>query len=82
MEEIPAQCPKSANPYTYCPFVFKHENEMILSMVDLLIRDARRARPEELARLADDRTRELTAYMNGRIHGVMEAIKSFSGGEE
>jgi len=67
---IPALCAKTNNPYTYCPLIFVHEDDMILSIVTMIFQDAKRIEENsiEWAQRIDSATRELTAYMNGRIH--------------
>lgn len=81
---IPALCPKSANPYTYCPLVFVHEDDFILSMVQALAGEIMRVNgvkswasggATESSRLIDHYCREITAYMNGRIHELVKLIK-------
>lgn len=77
-DTIPALCPKSANPYTYCPLVFKHADEMINSYCTALALEIKRVHglgntqvDGEDARLIDRYCGEITAYMNGRIHQIL-----------
>jgi hypothetical protein len=74
--KVPALCLKSYNPYTYCPLAFRHEDEMILSYVHSLVVEIRRLNglPMSIcghdAQAIDRYCSEITAYMNGRIHGL------------
>jgi len=76
-KHTPTQCPKSASPYNHCPFVFKHEDDMILSYVSTLTEEIRLAngiiRGVSLreSHLIDRYACEITAYLNGRIHQIV-----------
>lgn len=70
------KCPKSADPYNYCPWLMRVEDEMILKYLDLLVQDIRRLNnlPMEYggdeAREVDRTCATITAYMNGRLREV------------
>jgi len=74
-------CPKSSNPYTYCPLAFKYADDMILSYCSSLVVEIRRANglPMQIsgddAKAIDRYCGEITAYMNGRIHQGLNQIK-------
>jgi len=76
-KHTPAQCPKSASPYNHCPFVFKHEDDMILSYVSSLACEIKRINGlgntinANDARMIDRYACEITAYLNGRIHQIV-----------
>lgn len=77
-EVEPAVCKKAHNPYTYCPLAMKHSDDMILSYVNSLAVDIKRlnhlpmrADGIDEARALDRYTGEITAYMNGRVHGII-----------
>jgi len=80
-KEIPELCPKSANPYTYCPLVFKHADDMILSYCESLAMEIRRINGHNPQTSGDDAKAidryggQITAYMNGRIHELVKMIK-------
>lgn len=76
---FPAQCPKSASPYNHCPFVFRHEDDMILSYISALVEDVKRS-PSEEAKSIDRYTCQITAYMNGRIHQAIQHLKENQNG--
>ena len=80
----PALCIKTFNPYTYCPLVFKHEDDMILEYMHSLVIEIRRVNglpmsiSGEDARAIDRYCGQVTAYLNGRIHelvGMMNEVK-------
>ena len=85
---MPEKCPLSFNPYTYCPIMFNHEDEMILSMVTMLVADIKRILFQTLPMNGEDAmmiyraTREITAYMNGRIHDLVKMIPKSALGED
>ena len=70
---IPPKCPKGADPYTSCPFMFRHEDEFILATVGLLAQEAARVGNDDvrLSQIVDEYTSIITAYMNGRIHALL-----------
>jgi hypothetical protein len=72
-KDIPAKCPKSASPYNHCPFVFRHEDEMILSYISSLAEDLKRVSGNqgEEAKIIDRYACQITAYLNGRMHQVV-----------
>ena len=80
-KKVPALCPKSANPYTYCPLVFVHEDDMILSYASSLAVEIKRINGHDMRLSGDDAkaidryTCEITAYMNGRIHELVKLLK-------
>lgn len=80
-DRSPAQCPKSASPYNYCPLVFRHEDDMILSAISMLATDIKRLSHHNVhvssdeAKAIDRASCIITAYMNGRVH---EAIKQLT----
>jgi hypothetical protein len=80
-EEVPAKCPKSYNPYTYCPLAFRHEDEMILDYIHQLVVDIKRINgigmslSGEDAQMVDRYACQITAYMNGRIHELLNFKK-------
>lgn len=80
-EKIPAECPKSYNPYTYCPLAFRHEDDMILDYVTQLAIEIKRINGHEMllfgkdGRMIDRYACEITAYMNGRIHQILKEKK-------
>lgn len=82
-KQIPALCPKSANPYTYCPLVFVSQDDMIMRMIVAFSHEVKRVNHIESwdiergedARLIDAMCREVTAYMNGRIHELVRMLK-------
>ena len=75
------KCPKSASPYNYCPLVFRHADEMISSYCVALAVEIRRVNnlPMQIsgddARAIDRYCGEITAYMNGRIHQLLQMAK-------
>jgi len=73
MSNIPPKCPKGADPYTGCPLMFRHEDEALLSMVSLCVQEAIRVQGDEvrLTQIIDEYTSIISAYMNGRIHGIL-----------
>lgn len=83
-KNIPALCPKSYNPYTYCPLAFRHEDEMIMAYVSSLAVEIKRINGHEMslsgedARAIDRYTCQITAYMNGRIHELVKRLKDGS----
>lgn len=76
-KDIPAKCPKSASPYNHCPFVFRHEDEMVLSYISTLAEEIKRvngishANTGDEARIIDQYSCHITAYLNGRIHQII-----------
>lgn len=79
--QIPALCPKSANPYTYCPLVFMNEDEMIMSYLDGFAQDIKRLNNLPMTLSGDEAEKfdrwcgTITAYMNGRIHELVGMLK-------
>lgn len=79
--DTPVGCLKSYNPYNYCPLVFKHEDDFIGDMLEAVMHDIKRLAglnqtlSSEEAVMLDSRCKELTAYMNGRIHELVRVIK-------
>ncbi len=77
----PENCPKSCSPYDYCPLVFRHEDDMILSYCELLAMEIRRVNHLGMQISGDDAKAidrycgEITAYMNGRIRQGLEQVK-------
>lgn len=71
------QCPKSASPYKYCPLVFVHEDDMVLSYVYSLVDDFRRVQgnQSEEAKIIDKHACQITAYLNGRLHQAITQLK-------
>jgi len=76
----PALCLKTYNPYTFCPLVFKHEDDMILSYISMLSEDIKRLQddPLEEAKRIDRTCMTITAYMNGRVHELIQRIEKSS----
>ena len=86
IDDNPALCAKSYNPYDYCPLVFRHEDDFILAMLSTTMQDIKRLAgldgtylSGEEAVMLDSRCKELTAYMNGRIHELTRIIKQLRG---
>jgi len=73
MRDKPAKCPKGANPYIYCPLMFVHEDDFIAAKIELLAQEAIRVQGDSvrLGQIIDRYSCEITAYMNGRIHGIL-----------
>lgn len=82
-DKSPELCAKSYNPYTYCPLVFKHEDDFILSKIGMFAQEIKRVNnlknwqslSGEEAGLFDRYCGEITAYMNGRIHELVKRLK-------
>lgn len=74
--KTPTSCPKSYNPYTFCPLKFVYEDDMILYYINSLQNDVIRLhdqkRDDEIAMRTDRCCSEITAYMNGRIHELIK----------
>lgn len=79
--DMPSGCLKSYNPYDYCPLLFKNEDDFISQMLEAAMHDIKRLAgleqtlSGEEAVMLDSRCKELTAYMNGRIHELVRVIK-------
>ncbi len=77
----PTQCPKSYSPYNYCPLAFMHEDDFILAMLSGAFLDIKRLAglkqtlSGEEAIMLDSRCKEITAYMNGRIHATIQMLE-------
>lgn len=69
----PAKCPEGANPYIYCPLMFVHQDDFIAAKVEILTQEAIRVQGDSvrLGQIIDRYSCEITAYMNGRIHGIL-----------
>jgi hypothetical protein len=85
----PAKCPLSHNPYTYCPLVFKHEDDMILSYIESLVDDVHRLNGLPMGKYSSEEPQSIdrwactiTAYMNGRIHELVKDIRRHSAQEK
>jgi len=80
-KKAPALCPKSYNPYNYCPLAFRHEDEMILDYVSQLAIEIKRLNGHEMSLSGDDAKAidrycgQITAYMNGRIRQILNEKK-------
>jgi len=74
---FPAQCPKSASPYQHCPFVFRHEDDMVLSYISSLAEEIKSAHGDQVreGKAIDRYSCQITAYLNGRIHQVIQHFK-------
>ncbi len=77
----PKVCPKLYSPYEYCPLIFKHADDMILSYCETLAMEIRRVNhlPMQIsgddAKAIDRYCGEITAYMNGRIRQGLEQLR-------
>jgi len=74
---IPEQCPKSASPYQYCPFVFRHEDDMVLSYISSLAEEIKNSNGDMVRewKAIDRYSCQITAYLNGRIHQIIQHFK-------
>ena len=79
-KKVPALCLKTYNTYDYCPLVLRHEDEMILSYISMLAEDIKRANGNgvEEVQAIYRHCCEITAYMNGRIHELVNRLKEFT----
>lgn len=78
---VNARCPKSANPYVNCPLAIRIQDETVMSMVTSIVLDVKRLNSlsfehetMEESRLIDSATREITAYINGRLQSAIDML--------
>ncbi len=76
----PALCAKSYNPYTYCPLMFKHQDDFISTKIEEVWAETKRLNgldrvcKGDEAKMLDRYIGEITAYMNGRIDEVIRLL--------